>query len=196
MSKQLLVACEESQAVTKAFRDLGYIAFSCDLQDCSGDLPQFHFKADCKSVLEWYSFDMIIAFPPCTYLSKAGAVNLFNKDHSIKNFDRFHSMEAARDFFYFFYDFPCEHICIENPVPMKVCGLPLPSQIINPWQFGHDFMKRTCLWLKGLPPLMSTDILPASERSFVYSHSSSKLRSKTFSGIAEAMANQWGCYLE
>ena len=201
MSK-VLVACEESQAVCKAFRALGHEAYSCDIQPCSGGHPEWHLQCDALELLK-LKWDMIIAHPPCTYLTKGGANNLFNKDHSVKDPEREEKGWAAKEFFLAFWHADCPRIAVENPVPMKYFGLPPYSQIIEPCMFGDPWRKRTCLWLKGLPLLFATDIV-VPRGSWVGSRSrnvsnyewagkrSAKDRSKTFPGIARAMAEQWG----
>lgn len=196
-SMKVLVACEESQAVCKAFRDRGHIAFSADIKDCSGGYPEWHIKGDViehlKSVPLYY-YDLIIAHPPCTYLSVAGAVN-FYKDGQ-RNEERFRKQEEARAFFMFFYDFTwCDRICIENPRAMKSAALPPFSQVIQPYDFGDSWSKQTCLWLKGLPylfPSFAELNRRSAAPSWVAKYSSSVKRSKTFNGIARAMAQQWG----
>lgn len=204
----VLVACEESQEVCKAFREKGHNAFSCDLQDCSGGHPEWHIKGDVTSLLNGFCgfydcaggyhliaspWDMIIAFPPCTYLTKAGACNI-KKDPS-----RIYRGIEAKNFFMAFYNADCDKICIENPVPMKRFNLPPYSCIINPYDFGHPFSKMTCLWLKNLPVLFATSIFneyqTCSQSSWFnnYSRKNRSLRrSKTFPGVAKAMAEQWG----
>ena len=201
MSK-VLVACEESQAVCKAFRALGHEAYSCDIQPCSGGHPEWHLQCDALELLK-LKWDMIIAHPPCTYLTKGGANNLFNKDHSVKDPEREEKGWAAKEFFLAFWHADCPRIAVENPVPMKYFGLPPYSQIIEPCMFGDPWRKRTRLWLKGLPLLFATDIV-VPRGSWVGSKSrnvsnyewagkrSAKDRSKTFPGIARAMAEQWG----
>lgn len=193
---RVLVACEESQRVTTAFRKRGHLAFSCDIKDCSGGHPEWHIKGDViehlKSVPINY-YDLIIAHPPCTYLSVAGAVN-FYKNNQV-NRGRFEEQRKAKDFFMFFYNFNgCKRICIENPRAMKSAGLPPYSQVIQPYDFGDDYSKQTLLWLKGLPYLMPT-VIEFNRRSAAPSwtalNRSPAVRSKTFNGIAEAMAQQW-----
>ena len=215
MIKNVLVACEESQAVCMAFRSLGLNAFSCDLQECSGDLPQYHVVGDVLPLLnghcsfitqtgeQYYieTWDLLIAHPPCTYLTKAGSNLLFNSEHEIKSNERYILGVSAYEFFMKFYNSDIERICIENPVPMSIFGLPPYTQIIQPYYFGHPYKKTTCLWLKNLPKLLPTDLLaekcasPCMESSwFCFNHSRSdraKNRSKTFPGIASAMAEQW-----
>ena len=195
---KVLVACEESQRVCIAFRNRGHEAYSCDIQDCSGGFPQWHIKGDVLSLLK-DKWDMIIAFPPCTYLSKAGACNLLNSDHTIKNYDRYLKGLEAAEFFMKIYNADCPRIAIENPTPMKIFNLPAPDCIIQPHEFGHPYSKRTCLWLKGLPPLIPTSIFDKFESTTVarwYQSYSGAIRqrnrSKTFPGVAAAMSEQWG----
>lgn len=158
---KILVACEESQAVTKELRALGHEAFSCDIIPCSGGHDEWHIMQDVLPLLngcchfktldglEHYieKWDMIIAFPPCTYLSNAGARHLYKG--GILNIERYEKGMKAKDFFMKFWNAPCERIAIENPTPSKIYELPPKTQVIQPWQFGHPFTKRTQLWLKG-----------------------------------------------
>lgn len=204
---RVLVACEESQAVTKELRALGHEAYSCDLQTCGGGQPSWHIQVDALELLKM-RWDMIIAHPPCTYLTAAGAVRLFNKDHTIADPERYEKGIEAAKFFRAFYEADCPRIAVENPVPMKCFGLPPYSQIIEPYMFGDPWRKRTCLWLKGLPPLipMEAPVEPLGlwvgstsarrdptihQRYILHSNRDQKRRSKTFPGIAHAMAVQW-----
>ena len=192
-----LIACEESQAVTKEMRALGIEAYSCDIEPPSGGHPEWHIQGDVTPLLgqEW---DMIIAFPPCTYLTNAGAKHYYGK--KAKNVEeRKRKGYAARDFFMLFIDAPCEKIAVENPYPLKMFGLPTPTQIIQPFEYGHPVRKRTCLWLKGLPLLIPTDIKSERQSTKIAGNwfnkggkERQKNRSKTFPGIAKAMAEQWG----
>lgn len=150
---KVLVACECSQVVMSAFRRIGDESFSCDLQAARGDYPDYHIQCDVLEILT-YDWDLIIAHPPCTYLSNAGACRLYSG--GVLNHDRYLNGLAARDFFMMFYNHSCKHICIENPIPSKIYELPKPDQVIEPYMFGHPFSKKTYLWLKGLPPLMPT----------------------------------------
>ncbi len=193
---RVLVACEESQHVTIAFRKRGHLAFSCDIKDCSGGHPEWHIKGDViehlKTVEPFY-YDLIIAHPPCTYLSVAGAC-CFYKNGQVNN-QRFEEQRKAVEFFMFFYNFiGCKRICIENPRPMKSAGLPPHSQVIQPYDFGDNYSKQTLLWLKGLPYLFP-QVIERNRRSaapsWVALNRSPAVRSKTFNGIAEAMAQQW-----
>ena len=193
--KKLICACEESQAVTIAFRNLGYVAFSCDLQDCSGNRPEWHIKGDIFDVLSENKFDMLIGFPPCTYLTNAQNNRIFSKGGFIKDYNRFNNMLAAKDFFTRLWSVNIPFIALENPKPCFQAGLPHHTQIINPCYFGSDYSKITYLWLKNLPPLMFTCYNPL-RKSFVFSRSGSVARSKTFPEVACAMASQWSEYLK
>ena len=195
---KILVACEESQAVTIEFRKLGHEAYSCDLYPCSGGHPEWHLQQDAAKLLEM-KWDMIIAHPPCTYLSNAGARFLYPK--GILNKDRLEKGLEAKQFFMLFYNADCPRIAIENPTPSTIFGLPKYTQTIQPWQFGHPVQKRTNLWLKGLNPLVPTDIIKEENRQSTKiagnwfnrgGKDRQKNRSKTFYGIAKAMAEQWG----
>ena len=206
---KILVACEESQAVTIELRRLGHEAYSCDIEPCSGGHPEWHLQQDVVPLLQ-QKWDMIIAFPPCTYLTNAGARHLW-KNHEL-NQERYQKGLRAKEFFMMFYNADCEKIAIENPTPSKIYKLPQKSQVIQPYMFGHPYTKRTQLWLKGLPNLEATEIVEP-ERTWCPSGSYSKKhgekhrgmfttdraknRSKTFQGIAKAMAEQWaGIYEE
>lgn len=201
---RVLVACEESQAVTIAFRNKGHEAYSCDLLDCSGGHPEWHIKGD--ALKEAYSgeYDMMIAHPPCTYISKAGARWMYPVAGQLCP-KRLELGLKAKDFFEDLLWAPIDKICIENPQPLKVIGLCLPTQIIQPFEYGHPFSKKTLLWLKGLPKLKPTQVisnyipyLPSNTggkkrgQSYRFKNISSKESSKTFPGIAQAMADQWG----
>lgn len=197
---KILVACEESQAVTIELRALGIEAFSCDIEPCSGFHPEWHIQGDVTPLLD-KDWDMIIAFPPCTYLTNAGAVHYYGK--KAKNVEeRKAKGRAARDFFMMFYNAKSDKIAIENPVPLKMFELPEPTQIIQPYQFGHPFSKKTCLWIKGLPNLTPTGIVEERQSTKIPGNwfnkggkERQKNRSKTFPGIAKAMAQQWGTLL-
>ena len=197
---KILLACEESQTVTKAFRALGHEAYSCDILPASGGYTQWHIQNDVVEVLK-DQWDMIIAFPPCTHLASSGAAWFEAKRADGRQ-------QQAIDFFMIFANHPCEKIAIENPVGIISSYYRKPNQIIQPWQFGDSYSKRTCLWLKGLPNLVPTDVVDPGEmvtfdsgRTMpkwyadawkLSSGDRSKARSKTFPGIAEAMAKQWG----
>lgn len=148
---RILVACEESQAVCKAFRARGHEAYSCDLQPCSGGHPEWHIQADALELLK-LRWDLIVAHPPCTYLTNAGAVRLFNEDHSIRDPERQKKGLEAKAFFERFLNADCPRVAVENPVPMTCWGLPPYTQVIEPYLFGDPWKKKTCLWLRGLPP--------------------------------------------
>lgn len=214
----VLIACEESQTVCKVFRQKGHNAFSCDIQSCSGGHPEWHIQGDVLKILSPIEhvdtenfndirygiqfrtmdrdvhyvprWDLIIAHPPCTMLAKVASLAFHQNKHTQEDIDE------AREFFYKFYNLP-GRVCIENPVPAKRAGLPRHSQTVQPYQFGDDWTKLTCLWLKNLPPLIPhCYAIPGQSRnaakSWVYHKHGSKARSKTFPGIAAAMAEQWG----
>lgn len=199
----ILVACEESQAVTIELRKLGHRAFSCDLIECSGGHPEWHLQVDALELLK-LPWDMIIAHPPCTYLTNAGAVRMRVGGKIVE--ERYQKAMKAKAFFMRFYTADCPRIAIENPTPMKIVGLPPYTQAIQPYEHGHPYSKRTCLWLKGLPPLVPTKIItehtPYVNGGCKDAHGNyrrfqgrkerdSKTRAKTFPGIARAMAEQW-----
>ncbi len=204
---KVLVACEESQAVCKEFRKLGHEAYSCDIVPCSGGHPEWHLQQDVLPLLK-EKWDMIIAFPPCTYFTVTGN-RWFNIDrYGEKAIQRYKDRKDAIDFFMTFANADCDKIAIENPVGIMSSEWRKQNQIINPWQFGDAFEKKTCLWLKGLPELKPTNIVEIPPRKRFDSGKSmpswyaeawhlpkeerAKLRSKTFPGIARAMAEQWG----
>ena len=189
---KVLVACEESQVVCSAFRSRGFDAFSCDLKPCSGGHPEWHFQADALEILHSFSWDLLIAHPPCTFLSNAGARYLY--PGGVLSLSRYEKGLAARDFFLEFYNCSVPHIAIENPVPSRIFDLPPPSDCIQPWQFGDPFSKRTYLWLRRLPPLFSS-LLCSDFVSWCDIHKSASIRSRTFPGVAAAMASQWGDFL-
>lgn len=230
----ILVACEESQAVTKELRRLGHEAYSCDIQPCSGGHPEWHIRADVLKLIYppvigsfdedipdemWGAFktqdnkihelppkwDMIIAFPPCTYLSNAGACRLYPKKGQL-NIERYQKGLEAKAFFFKFLNADCDKIAIENPVSSRIFDMPKHTQENQPYQFGHPVTKKTRLWLKNLPPLQPTNIVKP-EAPYIPAGTSRKdptkygrafrtgkdavQRSKTFPGIAKAMAEQW-----
>ena len=200
----ILVACEESQAVTKEFRKLGHEAYSCDIMECSGGHPEWHLMQDVTELLN-QKWDMIIAFPPCTYLSNAGACRLYPTKGNI-DLERYKKGMEGKKFFMNILNADCEKIVVENPVSSKVFEMPKHTQEIQPYHFGHAFTKKTRLWIKGLPLLQHANIVEPTgpyipsgtgrKDKSKYGASrcggASKARSKTFSGIAEAMAEQWG----
>jgi len=211
---KILIACEESQAVCIEFRKLGHEAYSCDLLPCSGGHPEWHLQQDVTELLK-EQWDMIIAFPPCTHLTVAGN-RYFNIDrYGDKALERIHNQGEAVKFFLLFSNLNCKKIAIENPVGRMNTFYRKPDQIINPYNFGHPVAKKTCLWLKGLQPLKHTlevvpEIIHSKGKSGGYSGPSwyvkddngkilsfndprtALVRSKTYSGIAKAMAEQWG----
>lgn len=217
---KVLIACEESQRVCTAFRERGHEAYSCDIQHCAlWNHIEWHIVEPAENLINGNCefetvdgrkheirgrWDLIIAHPPCTYLTTAGSIRLFEKDHTIRDFDRLEKGCNARRLFMMFWKARCEKICIENPVPMKLWKLPPYTQIIEPFMFGEEWRKRTCLWLKGLPELQPTKLVEAKglwvgssskRRCSNYELTSirdSKKRSLTFTGIAEAMGEQWG----
>ena len=203
---RVLVACEESQAVCKAFRKRGHEAYSCDIQECSGGHPEWHIQGDVLPLLK-EKWDLIIAHPPCRFLTNTGNPYLNVEKWGEKAIQRAKDREEAFEFFMQFANANCDKICIENPIGYPNTHYRKPNQIIQPWQFGHPFTKATCLWLKGLEPLKPfVTEKPQNCKSYAYetmidergktiswnSELSRKLRSKTFEGIAEAMAEQWG----
>lgn len=221
---KILVACEESQAVTIEFRRLGHEAYSCDIQECSGGHPEWHINGDVLPLLngdcEFYTmdgerhaisgrWDMIIAFPPCTYLSNAGACRLYPRKGQL-DMERYKKGLEAKEFFLKFLNSDCSRIAVENPVSSSVFQMPKHTQEIQPYQFNddgtHPYTKKTRLWLKGLSPLIPTTpdckpvgpYVPAGtgrknreKYGAAKRGEDAKNRAKTFSGIARAMAEQW-----
>lgn len=184
---KILVACEESQAVTVAMRDKGHIAFSCDLVACTGGFPDWHLRDDVKKFI-YKNWDMIIAFPPCTDLASSGA-----RWFAEKRLDG--RQQESIDFFSIFTNLDCSKVAIENPIGIMSNVFRKPDQIIQPWQFGHGETKATCLWLKGLPLLKPTNVVEGRENRvwrMPPSADRARLRGLTYQGIAEAMADQWG----
>ena len=217
----VLVACEESQAVTIELRRLGHEAYSCDIIDQSGGHPEWHIQTDVIPLLNGRCtfrtndgeehvvpgrWDMIIAFPPCTFMSNAGACRMYPRKGQIDR-ARYEKAMQAKAFFMEFYKADCNCIAIENPVPLTVVDLPEKTQAIQPWEFGHPYTKKTYLWLKGLPKLVPTDVVKPvgpyvcgnaeiwkkqAKKGVVHGkEKNAKHRSKTFPGIAKAMAEQW-----
>ena len=191
---RILVACEESQEVTRRLRDRGHEAYSCDIIECSGGHPEWHLQQDVTPLLQ-QNWDMIIAFPPCTDICVSGAKHFVAKRADGRQ-------QRAIDFFMMFANNSCPRIAIENPVGIMSSFWRKPDQIINPYQFGHPETKKTCLWLKGLPLLIETnnvkevmDLLPINQRARIHhlppSADRARIRSRTYSGIADAMATQW-----
>lgn len=221
---KLLVCCEESQRVCMAFRERGWEAYSCDIEPCSGGHPEWHIQKDVLPLIngdcefntvdgtrhiidgEW---DLLICHPPCTYMSKAGARWMYPKAGEICD-ARLGKALRAKEFFLTLYNAKCSHIVVENPRPLRVIKLPTPTQVIQPYEYGEPYSKATLLWIKGLPKLTSTNVLnnhtpwmPSNTGGFSRGKGGSrgiahdaKTGSKTFEGIAKAMAEQWGAYLE
>ena len=207
----ILIACEESQRVCEAFRKRGGKAYSCDIMECSGGHPEWHIVQDVIPLLNGKcsfktmdgvehsidgKWDLIIAHPPCTYLSNAGARFLYPK--GVLNEELLAKGMIAKDFFMHFYNADCDRIAIENPIPSKVYGLPPYTQTIQPWMFGHPVQKKTCLWLNGLPELQPTNVVEERQSTKIPGNwfnsggkERQKNRAKTFPGIAKAMAEQW-----
>lgn len=203
---KILVACEESQAVTKAFRARGHEAYSCDILDCSGGHPEWHIQGDVLSELK-KDWDMVLAFPPCTHLAVSGAAHFATKRADGRQ-------QEGIDFFLEFTKLDhVPRVAIENPIGIMSKIYRKPNQIIQPYQFGENASKRTCLWLKGLPNLIETNRVQGrmvttpsgkvverwANQCSNYGHDKtapsperSRIRSKTYSGIANAMADQWG----
>lgn len=199
---RVLCACEESQAVTAELRRGGHIAYSCDLLPTSGRHPEWHIQADALEVVKM-DWDMVIAFPPCTHLAVSGAAWFERKrrngqqDMGVGFFKAFTALDHV------------PRVAIENPVGIMSKLYRKPDQIIQPWMFGDPYDKKTCLWLKGLPPLEPTNEVEPEPRKVYESgntlptwyadawslspHDRAMVRSKTFPGIAKAMATQWGC---
>lgn len=217
---KVLVACEESQRVCDAFRKKGHEAYSADIQKCSGGHPEWHIIGDVIPLINGKcdfttqdgsqheiqgKWDLIIAHPPCTYLSNAGARWLYKGGKL--NEERYRQGLKGKEFFLKFLNADCERIAIENPIPSSVYKLPKYTQTIQPYEHGEPWSKKTCLWLKGLKKLEPTEIVEnhkpyCSSGSYSRTHDekyagasrkggSAKTRSKTFLGIAKAMAEQW-----
>lgn len=198
-----MVACEESQEVCKRFREKGHVAFSCDIQECSGGHPEWHILGDVTGLVDGCcefqtqdgvhheigsKWDMIIAFPPCTHLSSSGARWFAEKRKDGRQTDAIY-------FFMRMVNAKCDMIAIENPIGIMSTIYRKPDQIIQPWMFGHGEQKATCLWLKNLPLLYPTNIVEGREQKvwkMAPGVDRAKNRSKTYAGIAQAMADQWG----
>lgn len=208
---KVLIGCEESQAVLKEFRKLGVEAYSNDIIDCSGEFPQYHLKMDLFEAAKLDNWDLLIAFPPCTYLTVAGNGWIRN------NPERWQKQFKALKFVYNIMQLPINHIAVENPVGKISEYIRPPDQIIHPYYFGDSEMKRTCLWLTNLPKLIhSSDNTLFEDKTHVDKptptyigkdgrkiyyvdalscNDRAKIRSKTFPGIARAMAKQWTEYI-
>jgi hypothetical protein len=204
---RVLIACEESQAVTIEMRKLNIEAYSCDIIPCSGGHPEWHIQADVLSILD-IGWDLMIAFPPCTYLTVTGNRWFDIKRYGEKAIQRYKDREYAIEFFMKLVNADVPYRVIENPIGIMSTQYRKPDQIIQPYEFGDPYEKRTCLWLYNLPRLIPTKIV-SPERRIVYKSGATspgwhgrtlplehsqrkKLRSKTFTGIAKAMAEQWG----
>lgn len=229
---KILVACEESQRVCSAFRRLGHEAYSCDILECSGGHPEWHILCDVLDILNPRTvtlngietliitfttmdgiqhtingrWDIIVGHPPCTYLSNAGACRLYPKRGQL-NMERYRLGLEAKRFFLSILNADCDHIVVENPIPSRVFNLPPYSQIIQPFEYGEPYSKKTCLWIKGLPLLQPTKVLTEYKPYVSCNTSKNKgnkdkagvsraggsavIRSKTFLGIAEAIAQQF-----
>lgn len=219
---KVLIACEESQTVCKAFRAAGHEAYSCDIQTPSGNHREWHILGDALVALggglvvtmdgtthEVGAWDLVIAHPPCTYLSNAGAARLYKRfdGKSYVELERLNKGLDAKEFFLKFFNSNIKHIAIENPIPSGVYRLPKYTQVIQPFEYGHPYSKKTCLWLKGLPELKPTEVVKpvcswvsggskkadgSPRENCGMKFRDSKRKSKTFEGIALAMAQQWG----
>lgn len=212
---KILVACEESQAITKEFRALGHEAYSCDILPCTGGHPEWHLQGDVFGFID-QGWDLMVAHPPCTFLSVSGARHLYNKDGS-KNLARYQNQREALDFVARLMACDIPKIAIENPVSVISSQIRKPDQIVQPWMFGDSASKTTCLWLKNLPKLVATNVVDKGDFKEWVDKKSGKikrqatwyydalinaktpeerrsLRSKTFKGIAQAIASQWGIF--
>lgn len=202
----ILIACEESQAETQAFRELGHNAFSCDIQQCRpGGHEEWHIKGDATKYLrgcahfitqngEYYTlghWDLIIAHPPCTYLCKVSSVHMIINGEI--NEERFRKMQKAREFFFECLNAKAPYVAVENPLPMARAQLPRPSFFACPSWFGVKYTKKTLYWVKNLPPIMA-ELEFSNPKSFVNS-SRGKYRSRTFPQLARAIARQWSEYI-
>lgn len=204
MKKQLvLVGCEESQAVTKAFRALGHEAYSCDLKPCSGGHPEWHLQMDVFEAIELKEWDIGIFFPDCTYLTVSA--NKWFKDQpprasgTLVGQARRDAREEAIKFFMALYNCKIPKVAMENPIGVMSSRFRKPDKVLQPWMFGHGETKATCIWVRGLDPLFATKIVSGREQRIANlppSADRAELRSKTFTGIAEAMALQWGGRVE
>ena len=219
---KIIIACEESQTICKAFRKLGFQAWSCDLLPCSGGRPEWHYQQDIFEVIN-QGWDLMVAHPPCTFLTGSGVQWLSNPEDKALPFEerrphpkypnRRQDMLDSVEFVKALYNTDIKHIAIENPVGLLSSRWKKPDQIVQPYMFGDEATKTTCLWLKNLPLLLPTNIVGKGERTVFASGKShpkwyadalknaktkeerQTLRSKTFDGIAESIANQWGSFL-
>lgn len=201
----ILIACEESQVECKAFRELGFNAYSCDIQKCAGKHPEWHIQGDVTPYLDGLSifktmdgkahklrcWHLIIAHPPCTYLCRLSGVQLF-KGH-VRNEERWQKSIEGAKFFYRCLNAKAEYVAVENPVPLKCVGLPRPNFYTCPSWFGHKYTKKTLWWAPKLPPVLPTIIYP-NPKCFV-TYSRGKYRSRTFKNVGKEMAKEWGAFL-
>jgi site-specific DNA-cytosine methylase len=188
---KVLIGCEESQEVCKAFRELGHEAYSCDIIECSGGYPEWHLQMDVFEAIKMREWDLMIAFPPCTDLAVSGARWFKDKQESGQQ-------RGSIEFFLKLTETNIRHWCIENPIGIMSTWYRKPDQIIQPWMFGHGETKATCLWLFNLPKLQPTNIVDGRENRIWKMpplKDRAKLRSKTYSGIAKAMADQFSKYI-
>lgn len=218
---RVLVACEESQRVCTAFREKGHEAYSCDIMEPSGGHPEWHILRDCRGLLNGHTqfrtmdgeehevkrWDLLIAHPPCTYISAAGACRMYPRKGEIDE-ERLALAIESKKFFLECLNADCDRVAVENPRPLKIVGLPEPTQLIQPYEFGEPWSKLTCLWLRGLPPLQPTNVLSEykpwvscgtsrnkgkkDKSGMSRAGGAQKIRSKTFWCFAKAMAEQWG----
>ena len=204
---KVLIGCEESQIVCKHFRAIGIEAYSCDIKECSGGHPEWHIQGDVFDAIIQVKPTLGIFHPPCTFMSRAGARWMYPKAGVLCP-DRLNKAMEAKDFFMQLLNSNIEFIAVENPLPLKIVGLPKESQVIQPYEYGHHYSKRTHLWLKNLPDLVATDIksdyvpyLPSNTggknrgQKYLHKNISQVDSSKTFEGIATAMATQWSEYI-
>lgn len=214
---KILIACEESQRTTMEFRRLGHEAYSCDIQDCSGGHPEYHIKGDALRLINGKCYfktcdgkrhrisgkwDLIIAHPPCTYLTNCGNAWFNEERYGSRAVKRKVNRLEAAEFFMQFVNADCDKIAIENPVGWMNSHYRKPDQIIQPYQFGEPYAKKTCFWLKGLPNLIPTEVIPMDNVNKTKGKgnwfdcpkggvSRAKWRSKTFVGVSRAIAEQW-----
>ena len=196
----IIVGCEESQAVTIELRKQGHQAFSCDLQECSGGHPEWHLQMDVFEAIKLKKWDAGIFFPDCTYLTVSA--NKWYKDQpkrksgTLVGAERREAREKAIEFFMNLYNCEIPLVSIENPIGVMSSRFRKPNQVLQPWMFGHGETKATCLWLKGLPKLTPTNIVEGRHQRMHLlpkTKDRAKLRSKTYNGIAQAMSTQWFC---
>ena len=206
----VLIACEESQAECQAFRNLGHVAYSCDIQKCKKKAnPSWHINRDVRPFLRGQKsfrtqdgkrhrvphWDLIIAHPPCTYICKVGSIHLYgtNDGYPYCDLDRYRKMRQAVHFFNLCLNADAPYVAVENPIPMKLANLPQPSCFIEPFWFGVKYSKKTLYWLKNLPPILPT--LTNPEHTCFVRASRGKYRSRTFPEVAAALAGQWSTFV-